>query len=324
MKPTVLLTGATGFIGSHVADRLLRDGLFQVVTIVRKSNNNEKIEKLKEKSSVIVEGSFYDESLLEKVFTDYSITHVIHLAAIRGEGTHSKKDYYDVNVRGTERLLVASYRHRVQRFIYCSSVGVFGIPPRELPASAETKLNGDTEYQKSKILAEKTVCDFIGKGLDAYIVRPTITYGKGDCGFPSTFVRLVKRGLFPLTHRQTLIHLLDVDVLADVFLKLLMAKDVTQRVFVVADKDPIPMGELADLVYSHYHGKPYHLFLKLPGFFCNISLLFFQAIGSEKWLSKGRLIFKDWYYENKGLESLGIGGLTNTRKKFVRFLEQAV
>ena len=155
-----------------------------------------KIEELR-----LLKEVFYDENLLEKVFSDYPITHVIHLAAIRGEGTHSKKDYYEVNVRGTERLLEASHRHKVQRFILCSSVGVFGIPPSMLPAGSQTALRGDTDYQKSKIYAEGLVEAFIEKGLDAYIVRPTITYGKGDRGFPSTFVRLVKLRIASAYHQ---------------------------------------------------------------------------------------------------------------------------
>lgn len=319
----VLLTGATGFIGSHVADRLLRDGLFQVVTIVRKSNNNEKIEELSEKGAVIVEGCFYDESLLEKVFTDYSITHVIHLAAIRSEGTHSKEDYYEVNVGGTEGLLVASHRHGVQRFIYCSSVGVFGIPPQELPASAETKLNGDTEYQKSKILAEKTVCDFIVKGLDAYIVRPTITYGKGDSGFPPTLVRLVKRGLLPLSTHRNLIHLVDIDTLAKVFVAMVMENNLKQRVYVVADRSPVPLRELADLVHAYYYGRPYKGLLNLPDVLCRALLLFFQMIGNQKWLTRGRLLFCNWYYENDGFHVLGMKEFPYTNERFVKYLEQA-
>ncbi len=324
MKQTVLLTGATGFIGSHVADRLLRDGSFQVITIAREPNNGEKIKSLQDRGIEVVEGSFLDERLLDEVFHDHLITHVIHLAAIRGEGTHTKKDYYDVNVRGTERLLEASHRHTAQRFIYCSSVGVLGIPPSLLPAGSQTALRGDTDYQKSKIYAEGLVEAFIEKGLDVYIVRPTITYGKGDRGFPSTFVRLVRRGLLPLSTRRNLIHLLDVDFLAEVFLKLLTVKDVKQRVFVVADKDPISVSELADLINSYYHGKPYDSFLKIPGILCDTLLSVFQAIGSNKWSARGQLLFKDWYYKTEGLGTLGIMELTDTREKFVRFLEQAV
>jgi len=109
---------------------------------------------------------------------------VIHVAAIRGGGGASSGEFQEVNVNGTERLLRAAYERNVQKFIFCSSVGVHGTIPVTVPAAIETALHGDSQYHQSKIASEAAVQDFIRKGLNAYIVRPTITYGPGDDGFP--------------------------------------------------------------------------------------------------------------------------------------------
>ena len=250
----ILLTGATGFIGSHVAERLLNDQSFRVVAIVRKKRDHKNMENLQRKGVLLVEGAFYDKTLLETVFSDYPIKYVVHLAAIRGEGSGTKEDYYKVNVLGTEALLEASLHNGVKRFVFCSSVGVFGTIPQTLPGNLMGPLNGDNLYHQSKISAEEKVGDFTHRGLDAYIVRPSITYGKGDNGFPLKLVGLVKKRFLPLVHEGNLIHLLDVEKLADVFINVLVADDLKQRILIVADKEPVLLGELVDLIYTHFFG----------------------------------------------------------------------
>jgi nucleoside-diphosphate-sugar epimerase len=321
LKDFILLTGATGFIGSHVANKLLEDPSFQIVAIVRKKSAYKNTEELQSKGVFLVEGAFYDKTFLETIFHDHPIKHVIHLAAIRGEGSGVKEDYHKINVLGTEVLLEASLRNGVKRFVFCSSVGVFGTIPRTLPANLISPLNGDNLYHLSKILAEEKVRDFMHRGLDTCIVRPSITYGERDNGFPLKLVELIRKRFLPLTHKRNLIHLLDVKQLADVFTKLLIADDLNQRTLIVADKEPILLRELADLVYSHYCGKKYLAPFTLPEFFLTVLLFILKTCGSKKWLTRFLLIFQSWHYDTKELASLSGFTLSDTKTEFVKFLK---
>ena len=260
-KRYVLITGATGFIGSHVAEQLLAEQ-YPLVAIVRKENDYKNVKDLKRKGTILVEGKFYDEELAEMFFRDFSIESVIHVAALRGGGVGTKEDYYRTNVLGTEILLQASLRHRVNRFVFISSVGVTGTIPGDLPGDTSSKFHGDNMYHESKVLAEQKVRQYIEKGLDAYILRPAITYGAGDDGFPKTLVKLVRGRMLLLPTEDIKIHLLDVNALADLVVKMLRHDRLHQRVFIAADAIPISLRALANKIYKHYYQREYPVFFE--------------------------------------------------------------
>ena len=104
------------------------------------------------------------------------------------------------------------------KFIYCSSVGVFGTIPKELPPTEATERVGDNYYHLSKILAEEQLQKMTKDGLNLIIIRPTITYGIGDFGFPFSLIKMVDKGIF-FRCRNTKIHLVDVNYLAEAFIK---------------------------------------------------------------------------------------------------------
>ena len=292
-KDIVLITGATGFIGSHVTERLLQDKTLGIVAILRKNNVN--IEGLSKKGVIVIEGNFYDKALVKRVFENHSINYVIHLAALRGAG--SKDDYFLINVLGTEYLLEQSHKHRIDKFIFISSVGVYGTIPKETPATLKTELVGDNAYHNSKILAEEKVKNFITRGLNANIVRPTITYGSGDDGFPNTLVEMTKKRHFPLSWQDTKIHLLDVESFANLLWKMIKSSNSDQRIFLVADESPILLRELVNLIHFHFYGTDYPAYLKLPNFIFKLLGAFFRMIRNEKWLTRIQLISRNWHYD---------------------------
>ena len=295
-KENILITGATGFIGSHVLGRLLEES-YPVVAIVRKRSNYKNVEDLERKGAILVEGMFYENEVLEKVFGDYSIQHVVHIAALRGGGNGTRRAYYTVNVLGTEALLKVSLAHKIKRFIYFSSVGVLGTIPRDLPGDLHSELNGDNAYHDSKILAERKVNEYIEMGLDAFILRPTITYGVGDNGFSRTLVELVKRRMLLPPSRDIKIHLLDVVTLTDLVVNILKTEALQQRVFIAADETPISLRELVDQISRYYHGTEYPAFLKLPEVVYKALLFGLRVIHNEKWLTRLLLISNNWYYD---------------------------
>jgi nucleoside-diphosphate-sugar epimerase len=114
---------------------------------------------------------------------------------------------------------------------------------------------GDNDYHNSKILAKKKVHEFIKKRLDAYIVRPTITCGPGDDGFPMTLVKMVKKRIFLLPQKDIKIHLLNVFSFAGLLCKVLKSHNLKQRVFIAADESPVSLIELGELIHYHYPRK---------------------------------------------------------------------
>jgi len=317
----VLITGATGFIGSHVTERLLLDKSYSIVAIVRKNRNYKNVNDLENKGVILVEGNFYDKIFLEKIFNKFPVQNVIHIAALRGGGAGTREDYYEVNVCGTEVLLEASFKNQVKKFIFCSSVGVFGTIPEELPANLKTELNGDNDYHNSKILAERKVHEFINKGLNAFIVRPTITYGSRDNGFSATLVKLARRKMLLLPFKENKIHLLDIKKLAEIFLKILKTDELRNRIFIAADAEPIILRELIDLIYCYYYGKKYPLILRMPSIVFDAFLVLFRALKNSKWSVRIQLLSRDWYYDTAETNSLIEFGSANTKKEFLIYLE---
>ena len=238
-----------------------------------------------------------------------------------GEGAGTKRDYHDVNVHGTEVLLSAARRHRVEKFIFCSSVGVFGTIPAEVPADLRTGLNGDNIYHRSKLAAEERVYDFIDRGLNAFIIRPTITYGKRDGGFPSTLARMVRKRILLLPLRDNRIHLLSVSSLAEMFLRILKSDGLHKRVFIAGDEGPVLFRELVDLIYYFYFGKDYPSFLKMPNVVFDVFSMVFQTVNNNKWRGRVQLLSQDWYYEPTETNSLIGFQPANTKKEFLRYLE---
>lgn len=317
-RENILITGATGFIGYHVTNKLLSEGAYHIIAIVRDRSSRTDAREFEEKGVTVVRGNFFDKNLLEEVFNKWPISQVIHMAALRGGGLAREKDYVEVNVRGTETLLDVALQKSIHRFIFMSSVGVMGTIPSQLPGSVTTTLDGDSLYHKSKVLAERKVEEFIRKGLNAYIIRPTITYGQRDSGFPKTLVELVRKKMLLLPHNDIKIHLLNVESLAGLLGQVLKSHDVKGRCFIVADKNPISLRELVNLVYQRYQGRDYPMFLKIPKAFSSLLLLAFRVSGREKWITRILLISRSWYYDISHTVKEFSFVPSETREAFVR------
>jgi nucleoside-diphosphate-sugar epimerase len=278
---------------------------------------------LLKQGAILVGGDFCDEALLKQTFEQYRVGQVIHLAAIRGAGKASAAEFRRVNVEGTALLLREAFEHRAQKFIYCSSVGVYGTIPMAVPAGIETPLRGDTQYHRSKVAAEEAVQGYIQKGLNAYIVRPTIAYGSGDEGFPHTLARLVRHHLLwlPVTSHQ--VHLIDVERLAEVFFSLVVRDECAQRIFIAADAEPVPLRDLVDWIHWHFYRRPYPRYLRLPDWTFELAYRLFQGLGNEKWAVRLALTCRDWYYQSADTyRVLGIQPVS-TREGSGRFLDES-
>lgn len=165
----ILLTGATGFLGGHMAEALVREG-YNVAAMIRKTSDTTLLERL---GVELREGNLDEpQSLLETV---RDVDAVIHLAAYY---TFSGKwdMYHKINVEGTETLLRACLAEGVSHFIYCSSTEAMG-PVDAIPADENSPLNPSFDYGRSKMMAEEVVHRYAANGLACTILRPSGIYG---------------------------------------------------------------------------------------------------------------------------------------------------
>jgi dihydroflavonol-4-reductase len=172
VKPT-LVTGATGFVGWHVARKLLERGE-KVRALVRDPA------RLKELDVEAVRGDLRDPASLEKAVEGCSV--VYHVAADYRLWTRDPQEMFRSNVDGTRNLFEAAQRSGIQRVVYTSTVGCIGIPKdgigdEQTPVGIED-MQGP--YKRSKYLAERLALDFAGRGFPVVIVNPTAPVGDHD------------------------------------------------------------------------------------------------------------------------------------------------
>jgi UDP-glucuronate 4-epimerase len=139
MKKTVLVTGAAGFIGSHLAEALLRrgdrvvglDNLDASYDPARKQANLAEASRAAGEDWKFIQGDIRDTDLLTHLFEEEPIDAVVHLAALRGtvESIEAPLQHCDVNVQGTLNLLTAASRHGIGNFVFASSAAVYGDTP---------------------------------------------------------------------------------------------------------------------------------------------------------------------------------------------------
>ncbi|UCD85916.1 MAG: NAD-dependent epimerase/dehydratase family protein [Deltaproteobacteria bacterium] len=182
-----LVTGATGLVGSHLAEKLIERG-DQVRTLVRKTSDTS---HLAEKPIELVYGDLRDYESLKKAVSGVEV--VYHCAALVME-SGAWKDFYQINVLGTKNLLEACLSANIQRFVDVSTVGVYGVRSHERVTEESPFLPSPSYYTQTKIEAERLVDEYYReKGLPVVIIRPTLIYGPRDRNLSARVGRLLAR-----------------------------------------------------------------------------------------------------------------------------------
>ena len=221
---------------------------------------------------------------------------ILHIGALRGGRRFSKSCYSRSNIQSTEQMVEYCLAKKA-RLIFCSSVGVFGAIPSELPASYQTEKNPDNYYHYTKIEAEQIINKAILYGLQAAIVRPSITYGKGDKGFPLQLVKMVKYHIFPLINKRTWIHLCNIGALVQAFMWLVDKPWKSGLTLTVADREPVELKSLVDFISRQVHGKSYPKRLTFDRFIFTWGERIARFLHNELWISRFELISKSWFYD---------------------------
>ena len=203
----VLVTGATGFTGGHLA-RALRSRGHEVVAFVRDEDRGAPLAALGIELRV---GDLAEPASVRPAVAGCDV--VYHIAALYREARHGDDLYRRVNVDGTRHLVEASASAGVSRFVHCSTVGVHG--DVAVPADESAPFAPGDVYQETKLLGEQLVQQHIERGFPGVIFRPVGIHGPGDQRFLKLF-RTVARGQFVMIGSgSVLYHLTYIDDLVE-------------------------------------------------------------------------------------------------------------
>ncbi len=215
----ILVTGGTGFVGSHLVKRLASERI-QTRCLVRKTSD---VEKLKELGIEVAYGDVLDKESLKKAVED--VETVIHLVGIIVEKKGATFEI--IHTQGTRNLVDASKAAGVRRFIYISALGA-----RE---------NARSRYHKTKWEAEQAV---INSRMEHVIFRPSIMIGIGG-EFITMLTKIVRWApIIPIVDGESKVQPIYVENTVDCIIKSLTDPKTTNRIFEIAGPDQITYKEL--------------------------------------------------------------------------------
>ena len=247
----VLITGAGGFVGSHLVDDQLKRG--NQVTAV--DINVDRLQSLSSNPDVkIIEADFANQPVIDPELGEHEIC--FHLASAHLETGVGEDYFWKVNVDHTREFLVRCHEAGVKRFVHCSSVGVFG-DIKNPPADEESECHPNVPYERSKLAGEAAVRDYVDDSdYEVVIVRPAWVYGPRDLRTEKLF-RAVKKGrFFYVGSGQTFRHPIYITDMVEGFEMAAKHKHAPGKIFIMAGPKPVTLEELASSIAESVDVKP--------------------------------------------------------------------
>jgi dihydroflavonol-4-reductase len=202
-----LVTGGTGFVGSHIARLLAADG-HQVRVVHRTTSRLTALEGVDYESII---GNLHDMDSLRVACQ--GVEWVFHVAAVADYWRADKTRMFEANVEGTRRVLEAARECNVKRIMFTSSAGALGIRTDGQPANETTDFNLQPDqfpYGYSKVLAEEVIQEAVAQGQDVVILNPAVVMGPGDLNMISGSFIIETRRLPILPYSSGGINVIDV------------------------------------------------------------------------------------------------------------------
>jgi nucleoside-diphosphate-sugar epimerase len=239
----ILLTGASGFIGSSIERALNKNKYYEVAVTIR----SPKTRHISKKIHII--GNINSETEWLNALLNQNI--VIHTAGLsfnqRNFNVSSMTDYKSVNIDGTIKLATQAALMGVKRFIFISTIKVNGEATSEgLPFTIFDNPIPEDEYSKSKYIAEEMLFE-LGKktGMEIVVIRPPLVYGYGVKGNFSQLIKLIKYGVpLPLDGINNKRSFVGLNNLVDLIIRCLDNPAVANKVILASDNMDMSTTEL--------------------------------------------------------------------------------
>ena len=239
----VLITGAGGFIGSHLVDSQLEQGhdvraVDLHLDLLQHQSANPHLEA--------IHGDITDENLVKKLVESVDI--VYHLASAHLDVSLSDEHYRRVNVGATLSLLDAAREAGVKRFVHCSSVGVIG-DVENPPADETTECNPTNIYERTKLEGEREVLAYSRRtNFPVVVMRPAWVYGP-RCPRTAKLMRTISKSrFFFFGDGQNMRHPVYISDAIKGLELCASAEGVNREIFIIAGEHAVPVAELVDIM----------------------------------------------------------------------------
>ena len=277
----ILITGASGFIGSFIVEEALRQGL-ETWAAIRKSSSKK---YLQDERIHFIELDFSSQEKLEKQLKDCNFDYIVHAAGAT-KCLH-KEDFFRINTEGTKNFVnaISSLKMPIKRFVYMSSLSVYGAireqqPYEEIKETDTPQPN--TAYGKSKLAAEQFLesLNVSSSEEDAFpyvILRPTGVYGPREKDYFVMAQSIQGHSDFSVGFkRQDITFVYVQDVVQAVFLAIDHGK--TGRKYFLSDGEVYQSSTFSDLLHEEL-GRPWWIRIKAPVWVLRVITFFGDILG---------------------------------------------
>ena len=278
MKKRILITGASGFIGSFIVAEALRHDM-EVWAAIRATSSKK---YLQDERIHFIELDFSSEEKLKKQLQSYSFNYVVHAAG--ATKCIKREDFFRINTQGTQHFVNAllALNMPIERFVFISSLSVYGAIHEQLPYKDidETDIpQPNTAYGESKLKAEKVLANTVynGKTLPYVILRPTGVYGPREKDY-FLMAKSIKGHIdFSVGfQRQDITFIYVKDLVQAVFLAIDKAE--TGRAYFLTDGEVYQSTTFSNLIHTEL-GNPWWIRIKAPIALLRIVTFFGDILG---------------------------------------------
>lgn len=302
MTANIALTGATGFVGHYLANTLTDKG-YTVRALLRRPTD-----QLPNLAGVHI-GDIEQPLNLDQALRD--VDYVIHSAGIAHTTGRPEQDYRAVNIEGTRNLAIAAKKAGIKRFIFLSSVQAQIGPSSAIPVTDDMPPHPTNAYGRSKLEAEEALNE---TGIEWAAVRPALIYGKGVKGNMASLMGLAQ-SKWPLPNLSAKRSVLSLPNLFKAIETLMKVEKPLRRPFLVADDDPLTIGEILSVLRKAQNRSPQ--LLPFPNGLCGWGL---DIIGQSH---LKRRLFEDLVVVPQHLKEIGWRPVTATPKELSALLSSS-
>ncbi len=243
---TVLVTGATGFIGTHLVRKLVADG-YTVRALVRPSSQVSALESIGVER---VYGDLSDRAAMEQAVRDCRT--VYHLAVLRPRRYADRHQVRATNITGTENVMAAALKAGVARLVHVSSVGVYGLVTRS-PVDETTLPNPNSLRRETKWLGEQVAQSYVEKhGLPVVIARLPGVLGAGAPNWLPLFRGIAAQRFRMVGTGETYEHLGYVSDIVDGLMLCAETPGIVGQTYLLASETPIKVNEFVSLIAQEF------------------------------------------------------------------------